>query len=233
VSVYVLVGAPGAGKGTQAQILSEHLGVPHVASGDLFREEVKAGTALGRELDSYMSQGALVPDELTTRVVLDRLARADAVNGAILDGFPRTRRQAEALDAALAKLGTPLAGALYIRVREPDLMRRLSGRWVCRASGHPYHTVYDPPRVEGICDQDGSALYQREDDRPETVRARLDQQLPSMYDVVDYYRGRGILAPVDGEGTIDEVNAALNVAIRDRPGENSLSAAGGSPVRRS
>jgi adenylate kinase len=230
LSAYVLIGAPGAGKGTQAQILAERLGIPHVASGDLFREQVKAGTPLGRELDSYMSRGALVPDDLSTRVVLDRLSRPDAAGGAILDGFPRTRKQAKALDKALEKVGTPIGAALYLRVSEPELLRRLSGRWICRAAGHPYHNVYDPSRVAGICDVDGSELYQREDDQPETVRARLAQQLPPMYEVADYYRSRGVLSSVDGEGPIEQVTEALLRAIREQPREDSLSAAGGQPV---
>jgi adenylate kinase len=212
-----MIGAPGAGKGTQADILAERLGVPHVASGELFREAMRARTALGRELESYVSRGALVPDDLSTRVVLSRLGRADARAGAILDGFPRTRPQAEVLDEALDRQRKPIAAAFYIGVSEAELMRRLAGRWVCRAAGHVYHEIYQPPRVAGICDEDASELYQRADDQPATVRARLQQQLPPMYEVVDYYNDRGILVCIDGERSIDEVTDALLGAIRRRP----------------
>jgi adenylate kinase len=232
LSSYVLLGPPGAGKGTQGEILSRRLGLPRVASGDMFREQARSGTSLGDEVDSYMSRGALVPDELATRVVLERLERPDAASGVILDGFPRTRLQAVALDDALAARKTPIAAALYIRVGEDDLMRRLAGRWICRGSGHTYHELYNPPRVPGVCDEDGAELYQREDDRPETVRARLAQQLQPLSDVVDYYAGRGILVPVDGSRPIDEVTEALVRAVRNHPGQNSLSTAGGHPVGR-
>ncbi len=212
-----MIGAPGAGKGTQAGILSERLHLPHVASGELFREAMREGSSLGKEIAGYVTRGALVPDDLSIRVVLERLSRADASDGAILDGFPRTRAQAEALDEALERLGEPIAGAFYIGVSEPELMRRLAGRWICRAAGHAYHEIYQPPRVPGICDEDGSELYQRVDDQPETVRARLEQQLPPMYEVIDYYTDRRILCTVDGEGSIEQVTEALLSAIRYRP----------------
>jgi adenylate kinase len=213
-----MIGAPGAGKGTQARVLSERLGLPHVASGDLFRDQMAGDTALGEELRSYVSRGALVPDELSTRVVLHRLKQDDARNGVILDGFPRTRPQAEALDVALA--GAPVAAALYIEVGNEELLHRLSGRWVCRANGHVYHEVFNPPAVAGVCDADGSELYQREDDQPETVRARLEQQLRPMYEVVDYYRDRGVLRAIDGERPIDEVTAALLALLTGRQGSD-------------
>jgi adenylate kinase len=199
----------------------------------MFREQARSGTPLGDEVDSYMSRGALVPDDLAIRVVLDRLARPDAGNGAILDGFPRTRQQAVALDKALSQRRSPIAAALYLRIGESDLLRRLSGRWLCRQSGHVYHELYNPPRVPGICDEDGSELHQRDDDRPETVRARLSQQLAPMYDVVDYYAGRGVLVPVDGGRPIEEVTESLLRAIHDHPGKSSLSPAGGRPAGRS
>ncbi|HEX5467248.1 MAG TPA: nucleoside monophosphate kinase [Candidatus Limnocylindrales bacterium] len=208
--IYVMVGAPGAGKGTQAERLGARLGLVHVASGDLFREVAAQDGPLARQVEQAMAQGRLVPDDVTVRLVLDRLARPDVRDtGAILDGFPRTGPQAEALDTALRKQGARVDQALYVGVREPELRRRLSGRWLCRAAGHPYHVVEHPPRVPGACDIDGSPLYQREDDRPETVQARLEQQLPPMYDVVDHYTERGILTAVDGEQSIDEVTAAL------------------------
>ena len=204
-----MVGAPGAGKGTQAAILAERLGIPHVASGELFRAAVRAETPLGAAVRGYLERGQLVPDELAIEVIVDRLAQPDAANGAILDGFPRTRPQAEALTTALARRGQRVDQALYVGVRESELRRRLSGRWICRASGHSYHVIDHPPARPGVCDIDGSPLYQRDDDRPDTVRARLAAQLPPMYDVVDYYTEQGVLTAVDGEGTIDEVTDAL------------------------
>jgi len=207
--ILVMVGAPGAGKGTQAAILAERLGIPHVASGELFRAAVRAETPLGAAVRGYLERGQLVPDELAIEVIVDRLAQPDAANGAILDGFPRTRPQAEALTTALARRGQRVEQALYVGVRESELRRRLSGRWICRANGHSYHVIDHPPARPGVCDLDGSPLYQRDDDRPDTVRARLAAQLPPMYDVVDYYTEQGILTAVDGEGTIDEVTDAL------------------------
>jgi adenylate kinase len=207
--LFVMVGAPGAGKGTQAAILARALGVPHVASGELFRAAIRAETPLGRQVQEFMRRGALVPDELAIRLILQRLAEPDAADGAILDGFPRTRPQAAALDAALARRGARVMGALYVGVREQELLRRLSGRWLCRAEGHSYHAVDHPPARPGVCDIDGSELYQRDDDRPATVRARLERQLPPMYDVVDHYTERGVLTAVDGEQSIEQVTEVL------------------------
>ena len=200
-----MVGAPGAGKGTQAEVVSSRLGLPHIASGDLFRSALKAGTPLGREVKRYMDRGALVPDELTIRIIGERLDEPDARDGAVLDGFPRTRAQAEALDAMLAERGASVAAAIYVEVSADELLRRLAGRWVCRAAEHVYHEVFRPPRRPGICDFDDSELYQRSDDQPETVRARLDRQLPPMYEVVDHYTDRGVIVGVNGEGPIDQV----------------------------
>ncbi len=207
--ILVMVGAPGAGKGTQAAILATRLDIPQIASGELFRGAVRAGTPLGDEVRGYLERGQLVPDRLAIEVILDRLAQPDAAGGAILDGFPRTRPQAEALDAALGRRGQRVDQALYVGVREAELRRRLSGRWLCRAAGHSYHVIERPPQRPGVCDIDGSELYQRADDRPETVRARLAAQLPPMYEVVDYYAERGVLTAVDGEGTVEEVSEAL------------------------
>jgi adenylate kinase len=211
--ILVMVGAPGAGKGTQASILAQRLDIPHVASGELFRAAVRAGTSLGESVRSHLERGQLVPDDVAIEVILERLAQSDAAAGAILDGFPRTRPQAEALDAALARRGQRVDQALYVGVREGELRRRLSGRWLCRAEGHSYHVIDRPPRRPGVCDVDGSELYQRDDDRPETVRARLAAQLPPMYDVVDYYTERGLLTAVDGEGPIEDVTEALLRAL--------------------
>jgi adenylate kinase len=207
--VLVLLGGPGAGKGTQAPIIAERLGLAHVSTGDLFRAAAKSGTPLGLEARSYMERGELVPDELTIRMLLDRLSQPDARNGVILDGFPRTEAQARALDEALAATGARVESAPYIEVPEEELMRRLSGRWICRASGHPYHEVFNPPRVPGICDEDGSELYQRADDRPQVVRARLETQLPPFREVVDHYRRAGVLVSVDGSQPVEDVTEAL------------------------
>jgi adenylate kinase len=212
--VFVRVGAPGAGKGTQAALLSERLGIPHVASGDLFRDNIKRGTALGKKVKGYLESGALVPDSVTVQMIADRLAQPDAGEGAILDGFPRTRPQAEALDKMLDKLGGRVEEALYIDVARPELMRRLSGRWICTATpDHVYHAVARPPKVEGVCDVDGAPLFQRDDDKPATIAARLEGQLPPMYEVVDYYTDRGVLSTVSGEGEVAEVTDALLHAI--------------------
>jgi adenylate kinase len=213
----VLLGAPGAGKGTQATILSERLGIPHVATGDLFRAAVRERSAVGLEARRYMERGQLVPDEITVRMLLDRLAEPDAQDGVILDGFPRTATQAEALDRALAEHGARVDHALEIEVPPAELVRRMSGRWICRENGHVYHETSHPPRVPGVCDLDGSALIQRDDDREETIRARLDQQLGALREVSHHYRDKGILRTVDGRHPMDEVAAAL-MAVVEPPG---------------
>jgi adenylate kinase len=205
----VLLGAPGAGKGTQAVRLADHLGLPHLASGDLLRAAVAAGSDLGREVEGIMGRGQLVPDETMVRVFLDRLDRDDAAGGAVLDGFPRTRAQAEVLDGAFADRDSRVDVALEIEVPTDELVRRLSGRWICSAAGHPYHEVTNPPRVPGRCDLDGSELIQRADDRPETVRDRLQYQLGALNDVIDHYRAAGVLRTVDGTRPIEDVTAAL------------------------
>jgi adenylate kinase len=209
-----MVGAPGAGKGTQASLLAERLRLLHVASGELFRNHIRERTPLGKKASSYIERGALVPDALTVQLIADRLAQPAAAEGVILDGFPRTRPQAEALDSMLARRGGRVAGALYVDVDRDELMRRLSGRWLCSQSeDHVYHSTTHPPKVAGRCDIDGAPLYQRDDDRPPTVRARLDQQLPPMYEVIDYYADRGVLSAVDGDRPIAEVTDALLRAI--------------------
>jgi adenylate kinase len=207
--VLVILGPPGAGKGTQAALLAKRLGVPHIATGDLFRTAARAGTQIGREAAAFMKRGELVPDEITVQMLLDRLRRRDAANGAVLDGFPRNRLQAEALDRALAERGMSVDRAINIEVPAEDLVRRLAGRWTCRAAGHIYHEVSNPPRVPGVCDIDGSPLYQRDDDRVETIRARLAQQLGALAEVAAYYRERGILSTVDGRGSIEQVTEAI------------------------
>jgi adenylate kinase len=213
MTVAVLLGAPGAGKGTQAPLLSEKLGVPVLASGDLLRAEVASGSEIGSQVDAIMRSGDLVPDDLMAALFLARLDQPDAANGAILDGFPRTRRQAEALDAALKASGRPVDRALLIEVPIEDLIGRFAGRRICKAGGHVYNDWFKPPRVWGICDVDGSELVHRADDAEETVRARMEQQLGPLEDVADFYRGQGILMPVDGLQTIEAVNAALLDAL--------------------
>ncbi len=213
MKVVILLGAPGAGKGTQAPLLANRLGVPIVATGDLFRSAVRDGTPLGLEARRYMDAGQLVPDDITVRLLLDRLGRADAHGGVVLDGFPRTAVQAAALDEALAERGERVSAAVLIDVPEDEVMRRMSGRWICRAAGHPYHAVFSPPHTPGVCDIDGSELYQRADDEPDTVRARMAQQLGALADVIAHYRTAGVLLSVDGLQGIDDVAAAIDAAL--------------------
>ena len=209
MTVVVLLGAPGAGKGTQAPVLAGRLGVPVLASGDLLRAAVAAGTPLGRAADRYMSRGQLVPDDTIVDIFLERLAATDAASGAVLDGFPRTRGQAEALDRALAPRGGRVDLALYIEVPTDDLVARMASRRICTANGHVYNVTSNPSIVPGICDLDGSPLVQREDDREETVRARMAQQIPPLLDVVAHYRATGVLHSIDGLRPIHEVTARL------------------------
>jgi adenylate kinase len=215
VTVIVLLGAPGAGKGTQAPALAERLGIPVMASGDLLRKAVADATPLGREADRYMSRGQLVPDDTIVRVFLDRLEAQDAIGGAILDGFPRTKVQAEALDAALAEKGRRVDRAGYIDVPLEDLVTRMANRRICTANGHVYNLVSNPPRSDSVCDLDESDLVQRADDEESTVRARMAQQVPPLLDVVEHYRAKGVLTTVDGRQGIDEVTDALMAALRD------------------
>jgi len=213
MTVIVLLGAPGAGKGTQAPAIAARLGIPVLASGDLLRAAVADHTALGREADRYMSRGQLVPDETIVRVFLDRLGAADAVHGAILDGFPRTRVQVEALDLALAEAGRRVDLAGYVEVPLEDLVTRMANRRICIANGHVYNLVSNPPELDGICDLDGSELVQRSDDEESTVRARMAQQVPPLLEVVDQYRSSGVLVTVDGRQEIDVVTDALMAAV--------------------
>lgn len=219
MTVVVLLGAPGAGKGTQADILAERLGIPHVATGDLFRAAVRDGSPVGIEARRYMERGQLVPDDITIRMLLDRLAQRDASTGVILDGFPRNRAQAEILDASLAERDSQVDRAVSIEVPAEELVRRLSGRWVCRDHGHVYNESTNPPRVAGRCDLDGSPLVQRDDDKAETIRARLAIQLSSLRDVVAHYRGTGVLRTVDGVASIDDVTEGILAALASDPVE--------------
>src|SRR5687768_9284462 len=224
MTVVVLLGGPGAGKGTQADILAERLGIPHVATGDLFRTAVRDKSPIGLEARRYMERGQLVPDDITIQMLLDRLTSPDAAQGVILDGFPRNRAQAEALATALAERGSTVDRTISIDVPTDELVRRLSGRWVCRDSGHVYNEHTNPPQVPGVCDLDGSPLIQRADDKPETIRARLSQQLASLGEVVDYYDEAGLLRVVDGVQAIEAVTEDLLSAITD-PAPNGTAGA--------
>ncbi len=209
----ILLGPPGAGKGTQAQRLAQRLGLPHISTGDLFREHLQKQTPLGQLAQQYMSKGELVPDEVTIGMVQDRLARPDAARGAILDGFPRTVAQAEALEQMLAARDARLV-VPYIQVPEEELVARLSGRLTCRAHGHVFHVRYNPPKQPGICDYDGSELYQRDDDKPETVRRRIQVYQEQTAPLIDYYRRRGVLVEVNGNAPLDAVTEALQAAVQ-------------------
>ncbi len=205
----VLLGLPGAGKGTQAAFLAERLGLAHVTTGELFREHIRRGTELGEKARPYVESGQLVPDEITIAMLLQRLQEPDCRRGCLLDGFPRTLAQARALDAALAQRGQAIDLAIYLRVSEEELVRRLAGRWSCPTCGAVYHETNAPPRVPGLCDRDGSRLYQREDDLPEVVRRRLEVNMAQLQELLDYYRAQGKLQEVDGEQPVETVREQL------------------------
>lgn len=209
----VLLGPPGAGKGTQAVALADRLGVAHVASGDLFREALAQGTELGLLAKSYMERGALVPDEVTIALVMERLSQADCAGGAVLDGFPRTIDQARALDAALAERDRAVDKVLYIGVSNEELLRRLSGRWICRNCQATFHEINRPPRRPGFCDACDGELYQRLDDTAETARQRLEVYFAQTAPLIEYYREAGKLAEVNGEQAIPSVQADLLKAL--------------------
>lgn len=209
----VLLGPPGVGKGTQAKILAERLALPHISSGDLFRENLKNQTELGRLAQAYMSKGELVPDEVTIGMIRERLSQPDCRNGALLDGFPRTIRQAEALENLLAEFGGQVDVVPYLTADTAVLIERLSGRWICRAQGHIFHEKYNPPKVTGVCDLDGSELYQREDDKRETVEKRIQVYFEQTAPLVEYYRQSGRLRPVNGDQPIEQVTADLLAAV--------------------
>lgn len=210
----VFLGAPGAGKGTQAAAVGRQLNLAHIASGDLFRQAVEKGTELGKKVKAYMEKGALVPDEITISMVLERLTQSDCARGVILDGFPRNRQQAEALDRALVGQGKGIDSVIYIKVSEEELVRRLGGRWVCRKCQTPYHEVNSPPKVRGKCDRCGGELYQRADDTPETVKNRLKVYFAETAPLIDYYTGAGKLVEVPGEGAEAEVTGRIAAALR-------------------
>jgi adenylate kinase len=205
----VLLGPPGAGKGTQAQIVSKSLGLPHISSGDIFRENLKNQTELGKLAKGFMDRGELVPDDLTIAMIRDRLSRPDCTPGALLDGFPRTPAQAVALAEMLAGMQGKVNAVPYIKVAEQVLIERLTGRWTCRAQGHVYHEKYSPPKQAGVCDQDGSELYQRDDDKAETVINRIRVYFAQTAPLIEYYQLAGTLLEIDGTQPIDAVGADL------------------------
>lgn len=212
--IVVMLGAPGAGKGTQAKRLSERLGLAHVSTGQLFREAVSDKSALGDQIRPYLASGSLVPDDVTIGVLIERIGRPDARAGAILDGFPRTPAQARSLDKILAAQGDAVTAALYVEVSPDELLLRLTGRRICTLDDqHVYHNVSRPPEKVGICDVDGAELIQREDDKAETVRSRLELQLPPMYEVIDYYAEAGVLSAVRGDQPVEAVTEDLLRAL--------------------
>ncbi len=209
----VLLGPPGVGKGTQAKIIAERMGLPHISSGDLFRENIKNETDLGKLAQSFINKGELVPDDVTIGMIRERLSRPDCAGGALLDGFPRTTVQAEALDGLLAEFGGRVDYVPYITAGEATLVERLSGRWTCRAQGHVFHEKHNPPRQPGVCDFDGSPLYQRDDDRAETVVRRIQVYFEQTAPLIAYYRQRGRLREIDGAQPIEKVTADLLAAL--------------------
>lgn len=210
----VLLGPPGVGKGTQAKILSERTGLAHISSGELFRENLKNQTELGKLAQTYMSKGELVPDDVTIAMIRDRLNRPDCHSGAILDGFPRTPAQAEALEAMLEEFKGHVDAVPFISGDEEVLVDRLAGRWTCRDKGHIFNEKSNPPKIPGKCDFDGSELYQRDDDKAETVKRRIHVYLEQTSPLIEYYRQHGKLIEIDGMQPIDVVNQSMMKALK-------------------
>ena len=211
----VLLGPPGSGKGTQADRLSEQFHLPHIATGDLFREHLKNETELGKLAKTYMERGDLVPDDVTVGMVRERLSRPDTANGFIFDGFPRTVAQAEALQSMLAEMGRQLAGVIHVKVSDEEIVRRLSGRLICRECQTPFHKIFNPFKTCPYNKCNGEYLYQRDDDKPETVRARLEVFRRQTAPLADYYRQAGLLVEVDGEGDMETVTGRMLAAVRN------------------
>jgi len=209
----ILLGAPGSGKGTQAKNIAEKVGITHVASGDLFRAAATRGDDLGKQAKYYMEKGLLVPDEITIKMILERIDAPDCSKGVMLDGFPRTLEQAKALDQALGKKKQKIDRVFYIKVSTDELVRRLSGRFICRKCQAPYHKVSSPPKKEGICDKCGGELYQRADDTPETVRKRIDVYTKETSPLIDYYKKAKKLVEIKGEGNIDNITKDIIAAL--------------------
>lgn len=208
----IMLGAPGAGKGTQAKMIAEKYGVPHISTGDIFRANIKNGTQLGMEAKQYMDKGLLVPDELTVKILLDRVAQDDCGNGYVLDGFPRTIPQAQVLDKALTELGDKIDYAINVDVPDENIVRRMGGRRACLSCGATYHIEHVPPKAEGICDTCGQELVLRDDDKPETVQNRLNVYHEQTQPLIDFYKDKGVLRTVDGTVDMKDVFAAI-VAI--------------------
>lgn len=211
----VMLGAPGAGKGTQADVMSQEMGLPHIASGDLFRQNLDKQTELGLLAKAYMLKGALLPDAVTIKMILERLAAPDCDSGCLLDGFPRTLGQAKALDEAFATQGKNVDKAVYIKVPSEELIKRLSGRWICRKCQTPYHVVASPPKVKGTCDRCGGELYQRPDDKEETIRERLKVFLEQTMPIIEHYKQQGKLIEVDGNLNIEAVTQNVLSALKE------------------
>ncbi len=211
----VMLGAPGAGKGTQAKMIASKYGIPHISTGDIFRANIKEGTELGKKAKAFMDQGALVPDELTLELIMDRFKQADCANGYVLDGFPRTIPQAEALTKALSDEGGKLDYAINVEVPDENIVNRMSGRRACLSCGGTYHVVFNAPKKEGVCDACGGELVLRDDDKPETVAKRLDVYHTQTQPLIDYYAGQGILKEVDGTKEVAEVFGDIT-AILDK-----------------
>ncbi|BGE81812.1 adenylate kinase [Staphylococcus croceilyticus] len=201
----ILMGLPGAGKGTQASEIVKKFPIPHISTGDMFRKAIKDETDLGKEAKSYMDRGELVPDEVTVGIVKERISEDDAKKGFLLDGFPRTIDQAEALNNIMSELGRNIDAVINIEVPEEELMNRLTGRRICEKCGTTYHLVFNPPKVDGVCDIDGGKLYQREDDNPETVSNRLSVNVKQSKPILEYYEDKGVLNNIDGAKDIDQV----------------------------
>jgi len=210
----IILGAPGAGKGTQADILSQEMNLPHIASGDLFRQALEKKTELGLLAKSYMEEGKLVPDEITIKMILERIDAPDCSSGCLFDGFPRTLEQAEALDKAFADQGKTIDTAIYIKVPNEELVKRLSGRWICRNCQTPYHLLTSPPKTLGRCDKCGGELYQRPDDSEETVRKRLEVFFAQTMPILDYYKKQNKLIEIDGNLGIKEVAGETISALK-------------------
>ncbi|WP_103509561.1 adenylate kinase [Streptomyces sp. SM13] len=211
----VLVGPPGAGKGTQAAYLAQNLSIPHIATGDLFRANISQGTDLGKQARAYMDAGQLVPDEVTIGMAKDRMGQSDAVGGFLLDGFPRNVGQAEALDVMLKDEGVKLDAVLDLEVPEDEVVKRIAGRRVCRNnSAHVFHLTYNPPKTEGVCDACGGELYQRDDDSEETVRTRLEVYHTQTEPIIDYYRAQGLVVTISALGKVADVTARAMEALK-------------------
>lgn len=205
----IMLGAPGAGKGTHAKKISEKYGIPHISTGDIFRANIKEGTELGKKAKEYMDQGLLVPDELTCDLVMDRIQQDDCKNGFVLDGFPRTIPQAEALDAALAAINDKVDYAINVEVPDENIINRMSGRRACVACGATYHIVHIPTKVEGVCDKCGAELILRDDDKPETVKNRLNVYHEQTQPLIDYYTAKNVLHEVDGTKAMEDVFSSI------------------------